>query len=162
LHWDFEHLLGNLMGGALFGYFAGQQLGNGRAWLLITLGAGIANLIETTMVADAFVSAGASTAVFAAVGLLAAHTWLQRRAFGLPRWRRIAPLIGGLLLLAWLGTEGEHTDVLSHGLGFTCGAVLGAACVTKIGAAWMQRLPQRWAAAMTLGVIALSWLLALR
>lgn len=162
LHWDFEHLLGNLGGGALFGYFAAQQLGNGRAWLLITLGAGCANLIEATLVSDGFVSAGASTAVFAAVGLIAAHAWQQRRAFSLPGWRRAAPLVGGILLLAWLGTEGEHTDVLSHGLGFACGAALGAASVTRIGSTWLLHLSQRWAAGIAIGMIALCWILALR
>jgi len=162
LHWDLEHLLGNLGAGALFGYFAAQQLGNGRAWLLITLSAGIANLIEATLVADNFVSAGASTAVFATVGLIAAHAWRQRRAFVLPGWRRVAPLVGGVLLLAWLGTAGEHTDVLSHGLGFICGAVLGALCVSKVGAAWLERVPQRWAAGIAMGMIALCWMLALR
>jgi membrane associated rhomboid family serine protease len=162
LHWDLEHLLGNLGAGAVFGYFAAQQLGNGRAWLLITLGAGIANLIESTLVSDGYISAGASTAVFATVGLIAAHAWRQRRAFVLPGWRRIAPLIGGVLLLAWLGTEGEHTDVLSHGLGFACGAALGALCVSRIGATWLERIPQRWAAGVAVGMIALCWMLALR
>ena len=162
LHWDLEHLLGNLVAGALFGYFAAQQLGNGRAWLLIVFGAGVANLIESTLVSDGFISAGASTAVFAAVGLVAAHAWRQRRAFVLPGWRRIAPLIGGVMLLAWLGTEGEHTDVLSHGLGFACGAMLGALSVSRIGAAWLERLSQRWAAGMAIGAIALCWVLALR
>jgi len=162
LHWDLEHLFGNLGAGALFGYFAAQQLGNGRAWLLITLGAGIANLIEATVVSDGFVSAGASTAVFATVGLIAAHAWRQRRAFVLPGWRRIAPLIGGVMLLAWLGTAGEHTDVLSHGLGFLCGAALGALSVSKLGAAWLERIPQRWAAGIAIGVLALCWTLALR
>lgn len=162
LHWDLEHLLGNLVAGTVFGYFAAQQLGNGRAWLLITLGAGIANLIESTLVADGFVSAGASTAVFAAVGLIAAHAWRQRRAFVIPGWRRIAPLIGGVMLLAWLGTEGEHTDVLSHGLGFVCGATLGALGQTHVGSTWLERISQRWAAALTIAVIAVCWMLALR
>jgi membrane associated rhomboid family serine protease len=162
LHWDLEHLLGNLVAGAVFGYFAAQQLGNSRAWLLITLGAGVANLIESTLVSDGFVSAGASTAVFAAVGLVAAHAWRQRRAFVLPGWRRIAPLIGGVMLLAWLGTEGEHTDVLSHGLGFACGAVLGALGETRLASAWLERLSQRWAAGVAVAMIALCWVLALR
>jgi rhomboid protease GluP len=162
LHWDLEHLLGNLGAGALFGYFAAQQLGNGRAWLLITLGAGIANLIEATIVSDGYVSAGASTAVFATVGLIAAHAWRQRRAFISPGWRRIAPLIGGIMLLVWLGTEGEHTDVVSHGLGFVCGAGLGALGVSRIGTAWLERLSQRWAAGIAIGMVALCWVLALR
>ena len=34
LHWDFQHLLGNLGGGALLGYSAAQVWGSARAWLL--------------------------------------------------------------------------------------------------------------------------------
>jgi len=161
LHWDLEHLLGNLGAGALFGYFAARQLGNGRSWLLVILSAGIANLIEVTLVADNYLSAGASTAVFATVGLLAAHTWRTRRGFGLPGWRQAAPLIGGLLLLAWLGTEGENTDVLSHGLGFLCGGVTGLAAADQRGARLLERIPQAIAGFATLAWLSLCWWLAL-
>jgi membrane associated rhomboid family serine protease len=161
LHWDLEHLLGNLGAGSLFGYFAARQLGAGRAWLLVLLAAGIANLVEVTLVSNSYVSAGASTAVFATVGLLAAHTWRTRRGFGLPGWRQAAPLIGGLLLLAWLGTEGENTDVLSHGLGFAFGAVAGLAAATQAGARLLERIPQALAGAAVLGWLSLCWSLAL-
>jgi membrane associated rhomboid family serine protease len=161
LHWDMEHLLGNLGAGALFGYFAAQQLGNGRAWLLVLIAAGAANLVEALMVPGDFLSAGASTAVFATVGLLAAHTWRTRRGFALPGWRRAAPLIGGVLLLAWLGTAGEHTDVLSHGLGFVTGIAAGLLAASTAGARLLERVPQRAAAVFTLGWLGLCWVLAL-
>lgn len=161
LHWDLEHLLGNLGAGSLFGFFAARQLGYGRSWLLVLLAAGIANLVEVTLVSNDYVSAGASTAVFATVGLLAAHTWRTRRGFGLPGWRQAAPLIGGLLLLAWLGTEGENTDVLSHGLGFTFGALAGLAAATQSGARLLERVPQALAGAAALAWLSLCWGLAL-
>jgi rhomboid protease GluP len=161
LHWDLEHLLGNLGAGALFGFLAARQLGNGRAWLLVVLAAGLANFIEVTLVSANYVSAGASTAVFAAVGLLAAHTWRTRRGFGLPGWRQAAPLVGGLLLLAWLGTEGENTDVLSHGLGFASGALSGLAAATPVGSRVLEKIPQATAGAATLAWISLCWWLAL-
>jgi membrane associated rhomboid family serine protease len=161
LHWDLEHLLGNLGAGMLFGYFAARQLGNGRAWLLVLICAGLANLIEVTLVADSYRSAGASTAVFATVGLLAAHTWRTRRGLGLPGWRQAAPLIGGVLLLAWLGTEGENTDVLSHGLGFLCGAAAGFMVATRRGALLLNLLPQSVAGAAALAGLSLCWWLAL-
>jgi membrane associated rhomboid family serine protease len=161
LHWDLEHLLGNLGAGALFGFLAARQLGNGRAWLLVVLAAGLANLIEVTLVGANYVSAGASTAVFATVGLLAAHTWRTRRGFGLPGWRQAAPLVGGLLLLAWLGTEGENTDVLSHGLGFACGGFAGLAAATPAGARALEKIPQLTAGIATLAWISLCWWLAL-
>lgn len=161
LHWDLEHLLGNLGAGVVFGYFAARQLGNGRAWLLVLLSAAAANVIEVLLVPHGFVSAGASTAVFAIVGLLAAHTWRTRRGFGLPGWRQAAPLIGGVMLLAWLGTEGENTDVLAHGLGFACGALTGIAAATRRGAAWLERVPQRVAGAGALLLPLVAWWLAL-
>lgn len=161
LHWDFEHLLGNLGAGALFGFFTARQLGNGRAWLLVLLAAGCANLFEVTLVGKEYVSAGASTAVFASVGLLAAHTWRTRRGFGLPGWRQAAPLIGGLLLLAWLGTEGQNTDVLAHALGFLFGGLAGVAMAAPWGARQLSRLPQSVAGISTLAALALCWGLAL-
>jgi rhomboid protease GluP len=161
LHWDLEHLLGNLGAGALFGYFAAKQLGYGRSWLLVLCAAGLANLVEVTLVASSYVSAGASTAVFATVGLLAAHTWRTRRGFGLPGWRQAAPLVGGVMLLAWLGTEGENTDVLSHGLGFAGGAIAGLAAATAVGARLLQHIPQSIAGATALAWLALCWGLAL-
>jgi len=160
LHWDAEHLLGNLGFGALFGYFAAQQFGNGRAWLLIMLGAGLANLVEGMLASPGYVSAGASTAVFSAVGLIAANAWQTRRAYSVPGWRRAAPLVGGVMLLAWLGTEGEHTDVLSHALGFAMGLALGALSGTGTGARWLAHIPQRWAALVAAVWMTGCWVLA--
>lgn len=162
LHWDAEHLLGNLGFGALFGFFAAQQFGNGRAWLLVMLGAGAANLFEGALLSPEYISAGASTAVFAAVGLIAANTWQMRRAHHVPGWRRAAPLVGGIMLLAWLGTEGEHTDVLSHGLGFAAGLVLGLLSGTRPGERLLARIPQALAGAVILAWLAGCWALALR
>lgn len=161
LHWDLQHLLGNLGAGTLFGFLAARQLGNGHAWLIVLLAAGLANLLEVPLVGNEHVSAGASTAVFATVGLLAAHTWRTRRGFGLPGWRESAPLIGGLMLLAWLGTEGQNTDVLSHGLGFAAGAAAGLCAASATGARLLERIPQHMAGAAALAWVSLCWWLAL-
>jgi len=161
LHWDAEHLLGNVGFGTLFGFFAAQQFGNGRAWLLIVLGAGVANLAEGVLMPGNYVSAGASTAVFNTVGLIAANAWQMRRAYSVPGWRRAAPLVGGVMLLAWLGTEGEHTDVVSHALGFGTGLATGLLLGTRTGAAWLARVPQGIAAAIAAAWMAACWTLAL-
>jgi membrane associated rhomboid family serine protease len=69
---------------------------------------------------------GASTAVFATLGLLAAYSW-RRRTGRSARWPyRWAPLIAAVALLALLGAGGEHTDVLAHLTGFFAGTLLGA------------------------------------
>ncbi len=69
---------------------------------------------------------GASTAVFAALGIQAAYTWRtwHNQAYrGIRRW---FPLIGGVVLLAFLGGPGERIDVVAHITGFVSGALFGA------------------------------------
>ena len=154
LHLDSAHILANLGAGAWFGWLAGQLLGPGTTWLLVVLGAGGANLIEGLTAAPDHRSVGASTAVFTALGLMAAWSWRERLQLR-QRWpTRLAPLIAGVLLLGWLGTEGEHTHVMAHLLGFAVGAGLGiVAALLPV----LTRLPQWLAALSALAVLALAW-----
>jgi rhomboid protease GluP len=125
LHLDVAHLIANLGFGMLFGYFAGQLLGPGVAWASVVGAAALANLLTALVQSAAHSSAGASTAVFATLGLLAAYGWRQRHALT-ERWAyRYAPLIAGVALLAFLGVGGERTDVLAHLAGFVVGAAVG-------------------------------------
>ena len=100
LHLDIVHLVSNLGAGVAFGYFASRQIGAGTAWLLIVLAAGVSNFIEAWLGTTSHRSVGASTAVFAALGLLAAHAWRTRLVRCAPMG---APLgaTGG-----WRGTAG--------------------------------------------------------
>ncbi len=161
LHLDGAHLVSNLVAGVWFGYLAARQIGNGVAWLLIVSGAALANLIEALLGPATHRAVGASTAVFTALGLLAAHAWRAR--FHLPqRWAlRWAPLVGGAVLLGWLGTAGEGTDIVAHALGFVVGTVLGA-CVAlpKLERA-LRLVPQWLPGAAALGSIAIAWACAL-
>ena len=84
LHVDIVHLMMNLGAGTAIGYLASRQLGVGTAWLLTVLGAGLANLSEALASAPGHQSVGASTAVFAALGLLAAHSWRTRQVASHP------------------------------------------------------------------------------
>ncbi len=161
LHVDAPHLVANLVAGAWFGYLAGRRLGPGTAWLLTLLAAAAANGFEAQFGPVPHRSVGASTAVFAALGLLAAHAWHERyplRARWVVRW---APLVGGVLLLGWLGTEGEHTDVMAHVLGFGCGIVAGLAVAQAGVARALERLPQALAGVMAVGLVVGAWGLAL-
>ena len=77
---------------------------------------------------EAFVSLGASSAIFAALGILSglglAETLLDRAR--LPWMRITAPIFGGFILLGWLGGGHDpHTDVLGHVFGFSSGLVAG-------------------------------------
>lgn len=161
LHLSGAHLAGNLIAGMWFGYLAAGQLGVGTAWLLIVVGGGLANLLQGLIAPPWYRAAGASTAVFTALGLMAAHTW-RREKHGAQGWLRSwGPLGAGVALLAWLGTAGKHTDVVAHLFGFGFGVVLGwAAAHPSID----RRLPRvrQWLAglaAMTVMVVAWSFAL---
>ena len=162
LHLDEEHLLGNLLFGVGVGMLAGRMFGPGFAWLSILLAGAAGNAIDMWVSPPWHRAAGASTAVFAGLGLLAGFGWGQRLNLRDRRLYRWAPLIAGVCLLALLGAGNEHVDVLGHLLGFLAGTALGWT-FARAG------LPRARGAAfqMATGSIALlllcsAWLLALR
>jgi rhomboid protease GluP len=125
LHLDQEHLLGNLLFGVFAGIAAGRLLGPGIAWASI-LGAGaLANYVEILIAPASHRAVGASTAVFAALGMLAGLAWRRRLTLRERRWYRWAPLIAGICLLTLLGAGTAHVDVLGHALGFLFGVGVG-------------------------------------
>ena len=161
LHLDANHIVANLGGGIWFGYLAARQLGSGRAWLYIVTGAALANLLEGLLGPATHRSVGASTAVFTALGLMAAHSWRTRLPLRLSWARRWAPLVAGAVLLGWLGTAGEGTDVVAHLMGFLVGCLLGATAGVPAVARRLERLPQWLAGALALGSLAVAWAYAL-
>jgi len=124
LHADSLHLAGNLLGIALFGTAVCSVTGWGVGWLIILVSGISGNLINAVIYRFGHISIGASTAVFGAIGFLAAYQFLKR--FNLPGGRIKAwlPLGGGLALLGILGT-GQYVDVLAHLFGFGSGILLG-------------------------------------
>ena len=160
LHLDPAHITANIAAGAWFGYLAGRLLGPGTAWALVVLGAGVANLIEALLAAADHTSVGASTAVFTALGLLAAYSWRERHTMQLRPAQRYGPLFAGVVLLGWLGTSGANTDVMAHLLGFVVGGILGALIAApRLQRQW-RRLPQWLGGAVALGTIGVAWLCA--
>jgi membrane associated rhomboid family serine protease len=130
LHADAGHLVGNLAGGAVFGMLVARLIGPLRGWVLILASGTLGNLLTSALVyPQPFQSIGASTAVFAALGILSgvgiAET-LRERAH-LPWLRILAPVFAGLILLGWLGGGSTpQTDVLGHVFGFGSGVAAGA------------------------------------
>jgi rhomboid protease GluP len=161
LHVDAAHLALNLGAGTWFGWLAGRQLGVGTAWLLIIAGAACANFLEAWLGSAAHRAVGASTAVFAALGLIAAHSWRER--FALPqRWaRRWGPLIAGVILLGWMGSSGENTDLVAHAGGFALGTLLGAVAALPAARRMLEHVPQWLAGAIAAGALWGAWALAL-
>jgi rhomboid protease GluP len=157
LHSDAAHLLGNLAFGAVFGYFAAQLMGAGSAWLSILLAGALGNWIDSAVMPDAHRTIGASTAVFATLGMVAAYAWRQRTGISL-RWaHRVAPLVAAVALLALTGTGGERTDVVAHLTGFGSGALLGLLHASPRPRRLLARVQQRWAAIIALVVICGAW-----
>jgi rhomboid protease GluP len=157
LHLDPAHIAANLGAGAWFGYLAGRLLGPGTAWALVVLGAGLANAMEALVASADHRAVGASTAVFTALGLLAAYSWRERHQVNLRPAQRYGPLFAGVILLGWLGTSGEHTDVMAHLLGFLVGAASGALIAAPALQRLWRRLPQWVGGALALGVVGLAW-----
>jgi membrane associated rhomboid family serine protease len=125
LHVDPAHLLDNLFFGVGIGVLAGRLLGPGLAWAGILAAGAAANYLEMLIAPADHRAVGASTAVFAGLGLLSGYAWRQllpSRQRWLYRW---APLFAGICLLALLGAGSGQVDVLGHGLGFVAGVGLG-------------------------------------
>ncbi len=163
LHGDLLHLLSNLAFGALFGYPAARLFGPGLAWLLILAGGGVAYGVDALLHPPQHHLLGASTAVFTALGLVAAYGWRRHLRNWSPWMRRSAPLIAGIALLAFTGTGGENTDVLAHLAGFVVGSATGALCARlPLPQPQPGRSGVQWAAGIAaVALLALAWGLAL-
>jgi rhomboid protease GluP len=162
LHLDQAHLLGNLLFGVGIGILAGRVFGPGLAWASIVGAGSVGNYLDMLISPPTHRAVGASTAVFAALGLLAGFAWRQRLNLR-ERFRyRWAPLFAGICLLGFLGAGGEHVDVLGHALGFAMGIGLGwiyaRAHVPRSRGYGLQL----GAGGAALGLVAAAWIFALR
>ena len=160
LHADLRHLLGNLAFGIFFGVFAGRLLGSGVTWLAVVVAAALGNTANTLLLDSAHRSIGASTAVFATLGLLAGYVW-RGRLMAQDRWpTRWGPVVGGLALLMFTGTGDANTDIGAHLMGFVCGFAAGMILTLSSGMPAPPRV-QRAAGGAVLGLVALAWSIAL-
>jgi rhomboid protease GluP len=160
LHLDQEHLLGNVLFGVLAGVGAGRLLGPGVAWASILGAAAVANYLEVIIAPVTHRAVGASTAVFAALGLLAGMAWRERLTLRERLWYRWAPLIAGICLLTLLGAGNAHVDVLGHALGFILGIGVGWVHA-KVGLGNRGARLQIVSGACTILLVVTAWLLAL-
>jgi rhomboid protease GluP len=159
LHADLLHLFGNAVAALIFVSAVGRSLGPGVGAALILTAGAAGNLITAAVHRTGHVSVGASTATFAALGLMAGLGVL-RRYRQLPQRRRAwLPIGAGLGLFAMLGV-GEHSDVLAHLFGLGAGCLLGIATAIAIPRR-MGPVGQTVLAIATLAALAGSWWLAL-
>jgi rhomboid protease GluP len=164
LHVDPPHLFGNLLFGGFFSYLAARLLGPGIAWASIVGAAVCGNLLDSLLMPSIHVSIGASTAVFATLGLVAAYSWrmqLGGKGRRLYHWaHRWAPLISGIMLLGLIGAGGENTDVLAHLTGFFCGVVLGVIYAHLAPTSFAKTLLQIAAGVIATVAMIGAWLVA--
>ncbi len=160
LHSGLRHLAGNIIFGTLFGLFAGRLLGSGLAWFAIVVSGAMGNVLNTLLLESSHRSIGASTAVFAALGLVAGYVW-RAKLMSQERWPyRVGPIVGGFALLMYTGTGDANTDIGAHLMGFLCGfssgMLLTLATIRPGDIRW-----QRFSAAAALILVCGSWLVAL-
>lgn len=130
LHADLAHLTANLASG-LFTFAALRTaFSRGTAWLSLILSSIAANVLAGLIhLGSDYRSLGASTAVFAGLGLLTGRATRHALANASPSRLRglLIPLASGLSLLAFFGAGDLQTDITAHLCGFACGVALGVA-----------------------------------
>ena len=162
LHADVLHLAGNLVIGGMFVFFLFQHVGVGIGWLSVVLCGGGGNLVNAFIQSSEHRSIGASTAVFAALGLLAGAGWVVRRRANWRSMHRWVPIAGAAVLLGFLGTGGQQpgpsrVDVGAHMAGFVVGGLMGYV-IARWGDGIRTSAVTQWVAgACALGIIVFSW-----
>ncbi len=160
LHGGTLHLIGNIVAGGIIIARLANLLRSGPAWFLVILSGGLGNLVNALVHGSNHRSIGFSTAVFAALALLATSTMMLHRR---ELWRRWPlPLAAGCGLLALLGTSGEQTDLGAHLFGF----VMGAGCAVAVFRFRRTSVPDQRLnvvlAVLTFAILTGSWWLALQ
>ncbi len=157
LHTDFSHLASNIVFGSFFGLYVGRYLGAGVGWAAILLGGMIGNAVNAWIQPASHLAIGASTSVFAALGLLSAFTWRRGFLRNTPWKVRIAPVTAAICLLAFTGTGAgtgsDNVDVMAHLTGFLAGFGLGV---------WLasSQLPRGEKAQQTIAIVAAGLIVA--
>ena len=160
LHSDSAHVLGNAFSCAVFGTLLLRRYGVGvGAWLLLASGA-LGNGLTALWHGSGYRSVGASTALFGAIGALAATELVRRRRLQLGWNQAWLPIAGGVGLLAMLGT-GRGSDLTAHVMGLGAGFGLGLLTARAL-ASPPPPAAQAALALGALGTIAAAWAAALR
>jgi rhomboid protease GluP len=136
LHADGAHVISNALSGIFLFTAVLKTFGRALGWLWIAVAAMLANLaIAALAYPTAYRSLGASTAIFAGLGLLTGRmVGGLVRADRRLRWRAVTVALGsGVVVLALYGAGGgaARVDVGAHVAGFVAGLALGfglAAC----------------------------------
>lgn len=164
LHADTAHVLGNAIAGVVFLTLLFRRLGAGRGLFLTVIAGALANIANAGLhlwMHQPHRSIGASTAVFAAVGLLAATQITINHHRKVRRWTdRVGPIVGGVAILGVLGSSAQ-SDLWAHFLGLIVGAVLGVIVLLPKRARTPLGPRAQWLlGALSVGLIVASWAVA--
>jgi rhomboid protease GluP len=168
LHADAGHVFGNVLSGAIFGHLVERRMGPGLAMLTIVASGALGNFANAAYYfarGEPHASIGASTAVMAAVGILAATQALVFRSQASAKKRTIydwaTPIAGGLALLGTLGS-GAESDLGAHGFGFLGGLVVGALLFLLFGRKRASAVWQSILGFASAAIVVGAWAIALR
>ena len=157
LHADAPHVIGNAGASVVLVGAVSHQLGPGVGLCVLLLAGAGGNALTAFAHGTHHNSVGASTAMFGAIGILAATRVMSRgrRPAARKRWMIVA---ASLALLALLGTS-SGSDLLAHLFGLLLGGAVGLAAAPTLprplGA------PVQWALAVAvLAVVVGAWLRA--
>ena len=160
LHGDIAHIAANSLFGCVFGLFVGRYLGSGLGWLLVLLAGIAANMLNAYVQPDQFRAIGASTATFAALGIVPAFGWRKGFFRGRGFKRGFAPIFAAIALLAFTGFGGENVDVVGHIFGFIGGISMGFVAA-KIDIARISLGDQQRAGIAAGVILVTAWIFAL-
>ncbi|HTO08327.1 MAG TPA: rhomboid family intramembrane serine protease [Myxococcota bacterium] len=159
LHSDVTHAAGNAFSCAVFASLLFRRYGPGVGGAILLASGLVGNGLAAAWHGAHYRSLGASTALFGAIGALAATELVRRQRIRLRASRVWLPLAGGLGLLAMLGT-GRGSDLAAHVFGLAAGA--GVGFVAARAAPRPLGGPAQWAfGAVSVAFVALCWRLAL-
>ena len=161
LHADTAHMAGNIGFGVLFGLLVSQHIGSAAAWLTILLSGAAGNALNAYLYQSLHLSLGASTMVFAALGILGVFALNNKSTYQQRRMRRWLPFISTAALLAFTGTAGDKTDVLAHLSGYMCGVASGIFWLGIGKPQIVARKPQIILALASIFTLLLGWGLAI-
>jgi membrane associated rhomboid family serine protease len=161
LHADTLHVLGNALTGSIFLSAVNRRLGDGRGPLLVIVAGALGNGLNALWHRGGHLSIGASTAVFAAVGILVATQLSADHRAGPRSWfERAAPIVGGLALLGMLGAS-PHSDLHAHLFGLIAGLAVGLAATLFVRPKKSSPLVQIASALLAIAIVIVSWSVAL-
>jgi membrane associated rhomboid family serine protease len=164
LHEDLLHVAGNTVAALVFASAVGRWLGGGLGALLILVAATAGNLLTAAVKQTNYVSIGASTATFAALGIIAGLQVARRLRLRTRPGYWWVPIGAGLGMFAMTGV-GPGTDYHAHLFGLGFGLLIGVGwAVAQLRRGWRapRAVVQALLGAVTLGAVVASWLIAFR